>query len=65
MDYYNQWLTLLDSLPPALRLRVLTDDGVAACVRQIRAGQRPERAYREIVQAVESERSANRGKRGF
>jgi hypothetical protein len=65
MDYYAEWLTLVASLPPALRLKVLTDDVVSSCVRQIRAGQRPEWAYNEIVQVVESERAANRGRRGF
>jgi hypothetical protein len=66
MDYYSAWLTLVDGLPPALRLKMLTDDGVASCVRLIRDGQGDSgRAYREIVKIVEAERSANRGRRGF
>lgn len=62
---YQLWLEYYNSLPPALRLWALTNDGIAAAVERIRAGNQPAAAYAEIVREVEGQRKVRQGRRGF
>ena len=65
MNYHQQLIAHINTLPPALRLRALTSPVVDSCISQMRDGQRVEAAYNEAMAEIEAEQKANQGKRGF